>query len=121
MQTRATVMSRLTLRRIAIISAVLTVLVALDGIYMTVANYHPDDTANNGFGSFHPSDGITVLIAAALLLILTVFAFVQSNRVNGTIVTSPGTVEPSEGEVRAETEPVTKEETVAPSEVETQS
>jgi hypothetical protein len=48
---------------------------------MLFPNYHPDDTGNNGFSSFHPSDGVTVLIAALLLLIVTVIAFVLSRRV----------------------------------------
>lgn len=73
-------MNPVTLRRIAIVGAVLTVLVAIDGLYMVLANYKPDDTSNNGFGSFHPSDGQTVLIAAGLLLVITIIAFVLSTR-----------------------------------------
>lgn len=55
-------MKPITLRRIAIVGAVLTVLVAIDGLYMVIANYKPDATSGNGFGNFHPSDGQTVLI-----------------------------------------------------------
>jgi len=73
-------MNPVTLRRIAIVGAILTVLVAIDGLYMVLANYKPDDTSNNGFGSFHPSDGQTVLIAAGLLLVITVIAFILSSR-----------------------------------------
>lgn len=73
-------MKPITLRRIAIVGAILTVLVAIDGLYMVFANYKPDDTGNNGFGNFHPSDGQTVLIAAGLLLIVTIVAFVLSLR-----------------------------------------
>ena len=104
MQRNATIMNSNTLRRIAIITAVLTVLVALDGIYMLAVNYHPDDTSNNGFGSFHPSDGTTVLIAAVLLLIFTVVAFVVSHRTQRTVVTAPGALE------TADTSPATTEE-----------
>ncbi len=74
-------MNPLTLKRISIVGAILTVLIAIDGLYMVFTNYHPDDTGKNGFGSFHPSDGVTVLIAALLLLIVTVIAFVLSTRV----------------------------------------
>lgn len=74
-------MNPVTLRRIAIAGAILTVLVALDGLYMVLANYKPGDTSNNGFLSFHPSDGQTVLIAAGLLLVITVIAFILSSRV----------------------------------------
>ena len=73
-------MNPVTLRRIAIVGAILTVLVAIDGLYMVLVNYKPDDTSNNGFLSFHPSDGQTVLIAAGLLLVVTVIAFILSNR-----------------------------------------
>lgn len=73
-------MNPVTLKRIAIAAVILTVVVAIDGLYMVLTNYHPDDTANNGFGAFHPSDGQTVLIAAALLLIVAIIAFVLSNR-----------------------------------------
>jgi drug/metabolite transporter (DMT)-like permease len=73
-------MNPLTLKRISIVGAILTVLIAIDGLYMVFTNYHPDDTSNNGFGSFHPSDGVTVLIAALLLLIVTVIAFALSTR-----------------------------------------
>lgn len=89
MQSSSANMNSNTLRRIAIITAILTVLVALDGIYMIAVNYHPDDTGNNGFGSFHPSDGTTVLIAAVLLLIFTIIAFVASNRTQKTVMTTP--------------------------------
>lgn len=92
METRATLMNRSTLMRIGIIAAIMTVLVAIDGIYMIIANYHPDDTANNGIGNFHPSDGVTVLIAAALLLIFTVVTFVLANRSQTTVVSTPATV-----------------------------
>jgi Na+(H+)/acetate symporter ActP len=73
-------MNPVKLRRIAIASAVLAILVGIDGFYMVFSNYQPDDTSNNGFGSFHPSDGQTVLIAAAILLIVAIIAFVLSIR-----------------------------------------
>jgi len=75
-------MNPIMLRRISIIGAILTVLVAIDGLYMVFANYKPDDTANNGFASFHPSDGQTVLIAAGLLLIVSGLAFYLSMRMS---------------------------------------
>jgi flagellar basal body-associated protein FliL len=95
MQTQTTTMSRKTLTRIGIISAVLTVLVALDGIYMLVSKYHPDDTANNGFGNFHPADGTTILIAAALLLIFTAILFVLANRAQAATTPMSATTTPT--------------------------
>ncbi|EFH81248.1 hypothetical protein [Ktedonobacter racemifer] len=76
-------MNPVALRRIAIAGLILTLLVAIDGIYMVVTNYNPDDTSGH---MSHLSDGATVLIAAALLLIITVVAFVLSQR------TQPGQV-----------------------------
>lgn len=73
-------MNPVTLRRTAIGAIILAVLVGIDGFYMVFANYHPDDTSNNGFGNFHPSDGQTVLIAAGLLLVIAIVAFVLSTR-----------------------------------------
>ena len=70
-------MNARTLRLVGIIGAVLTVLVALDAIYMLVTNYKPDDTANN---TLHMSDGTTVLIAAALLLIISIIAFMLARQ-----------------------------------------
>jgi drug/metabolite transporter (DMT)-like permease len=74
-------MNPFVLKRISLVGAILTVLIAVDGLYMIATNYHPDDTSNNGFGGFHPSDGVTVLIAALLLLVVTIIAFVLSRRV----------------------------------------
>lgn len=65
------------LRRVAIIAAVVTVLLAIDGIYMIAANYHPGDAATN---FLHMSDGGTVVLAAVLLLIATAVFFVLSTR-----------------------------------------
>lgn len=73
-------MNPVRLRRTAIAAAILTVLVGIDGLYMVLSNYHPGDTSNNGFGNFHPSDGQTVLVAAGLLLVVTIIAFVLSTR-----------------------------------------
>lgn len=89
------------LRRISIAGAILTVLIAIDGFYMVLSNYHPDDTGNNGFGSFHPSDGVTVLIAAALLLIITIVAFMLSTRTASTVKTEAQAEKPA-GEAEAQ-------------------
>lgn len=61
---------------------VLTVLVGADGIYMLATHYHPKDV-----NRFHMSDGGTVLVAAAFLLIVTVIAFVVESRSKNVNVT----------------------------------
>jgi Ca2+/H+ antiporter len=90
------------LRRISIIGAILTVLLIIDGLYMVLTNYKPDDTSGNGFASFHPSDGQTVLIAAGLLLVITIVTFVLSarSRRTATEATPAGNSE-AEPEVKA--------------------
>ncbi|HLZ55638.1 MAG TPA: hypothetical protein VKR06_01720 [Ktedonosporobacter sp.] len=64
-------------RFISIAGLILTVLLAIDGLFMVISNYKPDDTSNN---TLHMSDGVTVLVAAGLLLIVTIVAFVLSRR-----------------------------------------
>jgi len=54
------------LTRMAVISAVLTVLLAADATYMSVSGYGSDATNN-----FHLSDAATVFVAAGILLLVT--------------------------------------------------
>ena len=57
------------------LALVLTVLIGLDGAYMSASGYGKGDQNN-----FRLSDGTTVLIAALFMLIITIVAFVLSNR-----------------------------------------
>jgi amino acid transporter len=70
-------MNPIVLKRLWIAGAILTILLALDGLYMILSNYKPDDTANN---TLHMSDGTTVLVAAALMLVITIVAFFSVRR-----------------------------------------
>ncbi len=63
------------MKRIALMSAVLTVLVGADGLYMEMTNYQPKDVNH-----FNLSDGGTVLVAAGFLLLITIAAFILSRR-----------------------------------------
>jgi len=87
-------MSHIALRRIANITAILTVLVAIDGIYMLVTRYNQGETQN-----YNLPDGATVLIAAGLLLVFTIVAFGLSIRTSRTV---------AEPEVKTEAEPEVK-------------
>ena len=74
------------LRLLGIIGAVLTVLLAADGIYMLVSRYNNNETQ----GTLNLQDGTTILIAAGILLVVTVIAFVMSARANAAgIVPTP--------------------------------
>lgn len=63
---------------IAIFFAIVTVLVAADGLFMTLTKYHPDDV--NGFSL---SDGGTILLSAGIMAIVTIVAFVLAARSDG--------------------------------------
>ena len=76
-------MNPVTLRRIGIAGAILTVLVAIDGIYMLVSKYNGGEVQN-----YNLPDGATVLIAAGLLLIVTVVAFLLSMRASASTSSS---------------------------------
>lgn len=63
------------MRALAWIGLVFTLLLGADGIYMVATNYQPDD-----HGRFNLSDGGTVLVAAAILFIVTLIAFIAAKK-----------------------------------------
>lgn len=65
------------LNAIGIIGLFFTFLVGLDGMFMEVINYRPDDQGSN---ALHLADSTTILIAAGLLLIISLIAFLLSIR-----------------------------------------
>jgi hypothetical protein len=65
------------LNTIGIIGLVFTFLVGLDGMFMEIINYRPADQGSN---TLHLADSTTVLIAAGLLLIISLIAFLLSIR-----------------------------------------
>lgn len=69
------------MKRLAWVCLVLTILVGLDGVYMTATHYDPK-TVNQ----FHLSDGGTVLVSAFILLVVTIIAFIaEKNQTQSTI------------------------------------
>lgn len=85
------------MRLIAIIGGILTVLVGIDGLFMVLTHYKPDDVNN-----YTLSDGATVLVAAAILLIVSVVAFVLSNRANAAQTIASAEAKQSEPQVEPE-------------------
>jgi len=61
--------------QLAIVSAVLTVMLAADAVYMQLSGYHAQD--RNGFGL---TDAGTVVVAAGMLLVFTIALFVLYRR-----------------------------------------
>lgn len=76
------------LNHIGAIGLFFTFLVGLDGMFMQIINYRPDDQGGN---TLHMADGTTVLIASGLLLIISLVAFLLSARAarKKTIVDTP--------------------------------
>lgn len=56
-------------------SLILTILVGADGIYMLATKYQPKDHYR-----FNLSDGGTMIVAAVILLIVTIIAFIAAGR-----------------------------------------
>lgn len=65
------------MKRITILSSILTVLVGIDGIYMMAVHYKPDDV-----NRFNLSDGGTLIFAAVILLIITIISYFFSREKN---------------------------------------
>ena len=61
------------MKRLTLACAVISVLLLIDGLYMMLANYHPDDQ-NTFFGNQNLvlSDGEVTLISAGFLILATV-------------------------------------------------
>lgn len=65
------------MRRLAFFSLILTILVGADGIYMLLTHYQPSDVH-----PFHLSDGGTVIVLTAVLLIVTIIAFIKDSQLS---------------------------------------
>ncbi|GAC1378031.1 MAG: hypothetical protein PVSMB5_29600 [Ktedonobacteraceae bacterium] len=112
-------MNSVTLRRIGIIGLILTVLVGIDGAFMLATNYKPDDASSN---TLHMTDGTTVLIAAALLLIISVIAFMLASQTRKTeaAVGTMGTLGGTPSTTTAESQEAAVGEGVRPEETKTE-
>jgi hypothetical protein len=65
------------MRRLAIFSLILTILVGADGIYMLATHYQPSDVNH-----FNLSDGGTVVVLAIVLLIVSIIAFMKDSQLS---------------------------------------
>jgi uncharacterized membrane protein YedE/YeeE len=69
------------MRRAALVSAILTILLLADGLYQVVSDYQPgDQNAFTGNPSLILSDGQVVLISAGFLLLVTVVMWAGARR-----------------------------------------
>ena len=69
------------MRRVAIVSAVLGLLIVADGIFQQVTNYKQGETQNVlNLSNVTLTDGWTLIISGAVVLVVAVIAFALSAR-----------------------------------------
>lgn len=69
------------MRRIALVSAILGVLIVGDGIYQLIANYNSGETQDLlHLGKVMLPDGLTLIISGAVVLIVAIIAFLLPAR-----------------------------------------
>ena len=68
------------MRRVAIVSAILGVLIVADGIYQQVANYKGGETQQLLQTNVTLTDGVTLIISGAIVLVVSIVAFALSGR-----------------------------------------
>jgi hypothetical protein len=68
------------MRRVAIISAILGVLIVADGIYQQVAKYNGGETQQLMQTNVTLTDGMTLIISGAIVLVVSIIAFALAGR-----------------------------------------
>jgi hypothetical protein len=69
------------MRRLAIVSGILGLLIVADGIFQQVTNYNGGETQNVlNLSNVTLSDGWTLIISGAVVLVVTLVAFMLSGR-----------------------------------------
>jgi hypothetical protein len=69
------------MRRVAIVSAVLGLLIVADGLFQQVTSYHSGETQNVlNLSNVTLTDGWTLIISGAVVLVVSVIAFLLSAR-----------------------------------------
>jgi len=73
------------MRRIAIISGILGILIVADGIFQQIVKYNQGETQNVlNLSNVTLTDGLTLIISGAVVLIVAVIAFLLSMRSSST-------------------------------------
>jgi hypothetical protein len=68
------------MRRIAIISAILGALIVVDGIFQQIVKYNSGETQNVLQSNVTLTDGMTLIISGAVVLVVALIAFLLSTR-----------------------------------------
>ena len=78
------------MRRISIISAILGVLIVADGIYQQISKYNGGETQNVlNLSNVTLTDGMTLIISGAIVLVVSLVAFLLSMRSSSPANNSP--------------------------------
>ena len=72
------------MRRIAILSGILGILIVADGIFQQIVKYNGGETQNVLQTNVTLTDGLTLIISGAVVLIVAVIAFLLSMRSSST-------------------------------------
>jgi hypothetical protein len=81
------------MRRIATIAAILGVLIVADGIFQQVTSYNSGETQTLLQTNLTLTDGWTLIISGAVVLVVAVIAFVLSGRTNNQSTQVPAKTE----------------------------
>jgi hypothetical protein len=68
------------MRRVAIISAILGLLIVADGIYQQVSRYNGGETQQLMQTTVTLTDGMTLIISGAIVLVVSIVAFALAGR-----------------------------------------
>jgi len=73
------------MKRVAIVSAILGILIVADGIYQLATNYNQGETQDLlHLGKVMLPDGMTLILSGAVVLIVAAIAFLFPNRTTQT-------------------------------------
>jgi hypothetical protein len=68
------------MRRVAIVSLVLGLLIVADGVFQQIVKYNSGETQTILQTQATLTDGMTLIVSGAVVLVVSVIAFILSNR-----------------------------------------
>jgi hypothetical protein len=68
------------MRRIAIVSLILGLLIVADGVFQQIVKYNSGETQNIMQTNLTLTDGMTLIISGAIVLVVAVISFILSGR-----------------------------------------
>jgi hypothetical protein len=68
------------MRRIAIVSLILGLLIVADGVFQQIVKYNSGETQNILQTNLTLTDGMTLIVSGAIVLVVAVISFILSGR-----------------------------------------